>query len=367
MSKLILVSLTLLWCLGVAVHGFTYDEKEIKTEQGKLAMFERWRSHHKMEKISEKEKTVQYNNFKATLEHVHNTNKANKSFKLEMNRFAGMNKAEFKSKFTGLRAAPPRIRPGKKIAIDHGGPFRYANFTNIPPSIDWRALGAVTPVKNQDQCASCYSFAAVDAVEGMHFIRNKELIALSPKEIVDCAQYDPPMGCVGGFVTISFEYIEKNGGLTTEKNYPYKPQVDPCNVKKEHDIAVQVGGHEIAPMNDEALTKALANQPVAASIKMEDDFMFYKEGVLSSPCGTAIDHAVLLVGYDTAPDGTKYWIGKNSWGDTWGEKGYFKILRGVPEPEGYCGVNIYICYPTPDKTSTPHIDGEPMVHLSRDL
>ncbi|CAI9263066.1 unnamed protein product [Lactuca saligna] len=368
MSKLILVSLSLIWCIGGIVEGFTYDEKEVETEEGKSAMFERWRSHHNMQAMHDKDKKKQYEAFKANLEIVHSTNKAKKPYKLQMNKFAGMGKAEFQSKYTGLKASP-KIRPGMKSIVSEAEwphPFKYRNFTDVPPAIDWRAQGVVTPVVNQGGCGSCYAFAAADTIASLHAIRTKQLIELSPKEILDCCNCG---GCNGGKMHDAFLYVANNKGLTTAKNYPYKPVAETCNVKKEHDVAVEIHGYERVPFNSEpALMASVANQPVQASIECEEPFMLYKEGVMTAPTGTNTGHAVVIVGYDTDPDGTKYWIAKNSWGTDWGEEGYVRLLRGVPEKEGYSGVNTKPRFPTREEAGQDDTGrGDPVVHMSRDL
>ncbi|KAI3699746.1 hypothetical protein L2E82_44242 [Cichorium intybus] len=371
MRKLILVWVTLVCCLGGIVEGFTYDDKEVETEEGKSVMFERWRSHHKMESISAEDKMKQYKNFKHNLEIVHSTNKANKPYKLEMNRFAGMHFAEFKSKYTGFKAAaPPKIKPGKKYVTREEWPwdfkYRNVNASDIPPSIDWRANGAVTPATDQGDCGSCYAFAVVATVESLYAIRTKQLIALSPKEILDCCNCG---GCDGGRTHDAMMYIVQNNGLTTEKNYPYKPVFETCSVKKENDVAVKIRGYEQVPFNHEqSLMAAVANQPIEVSIECEEPFMLYKGGVMTAPCGTSTSHSVAAVGYGTEPDGTQFWILKNSWGPEYGEKGFLRILRGVPEKEGYCGINTGPHFPVTEECSREHAaGGDPVVHMSRDL
>ncbi|CAI9263483.1 unnamed protein product [Lactuca saligna] len=319
-----------------------------------------------------KTKKKQYEAFKANLEIVHSTNKAKKSYKLQMNKFAGMTNAEFKSKHTGLKAAP-KIRPGKKFVSEAEWPsnFKYRNFTDIPPSVDWTAQGAVTPVKDQGQCGSCFAFATADSIESLHWIKTKQLVELSPKEILDCSSVSPytNIGCDGGRMHDSYQYVIENKGLTTEKNYPYTPEFGTCNVKKENDMVVEIHGYEQVPFNHEqSLMAAVANQPIQVSIECDEPLVLYKEGIMSAPYGTNIGHAVLLTGYGTDPDGTNYWIIKNSWGVEWGEKGYLRIPRGVPEKEGYAGVNMTPHYPTiEDRGSDHQAGGDPIVQGSKDL
>ncbi|KAL7616833.1 hypothetical protein Lser_V15G01091 [Lactuca serriola] len=355
--KLILVSVTLVWCLGVVVQGFTYDDKEIETVESRSALFERWRSHHNLESISVEAKRKQYNNFLATLETVQASNKAKKSYKLGLNKFSGMSKEEFRSQYTGLKL--PLFRQTDPE------PFMYRNFTDIPPKIDWKANGALGRVRNQQGCGSCAQFAASEALDGLNFIKTKNLVEVSPKELLDCGNVG---GCSGSFFTACYDYVAKNGGITTDKNYPYKPVQEPCNHQKEKDIVVEVHGYENipAPGTEENLLKIISNQPASCGMYWNDEIASYKEGVYEGSCGPIPIHAVAVVGFDETPDGQKYWLIKNSWGPDWGDKGYMKLIRGKGG-EGHCGIAHWCAYPTFDDTGGSHKEKGPMVHSSHEL
>ncbi|KAM2085003.1 hypothetical protein ACFX1R_022746 [Malus domestica] len=145
----------------------------------------------------------------------------------------------------------------------------------------------------------------------------------------------------------AFEYIKKNGGITTEQNYPYRASDGPCDSSKITNAPlVQIDGYENVPENDEnALMKAVANQPVSVALDAGGkDFQFYAEGVMNGECGTELNHGVAVVGYGATQEGTKYWIVKNSWGVGWGEKGYLRIQRGV-DKGGMCGIAMDASYP----------------------
>ncbi|CAI9276316.1 unnamed protein product [Lactuca saligna] len=214
-------------------------------------------------------------------------------------------------------------------------------------------------------CGSCYAFPTVDSVEGIHSIVNGELIELSPKEIIDCANVG---GCNGGSPQDSFKYIANNGGLTTEKNYPYKPVVETCTLQKAKDIAVEIHGYQDVPRDetDEHLLKAVAHQPVAVSTSWGDNLALYKEGIVQGPCDTTVLHSTLAVGYGTDPDGTKYWILKNSWGEEWGDKGYYKLHRGIPDKKGMCGIAQFAAYPVIEADSGIHASPGAVVKSIKD-
>jgi len=170
-------------------------------------------------------------------------------------------------------------------------------------------------------------------------------VSLSEQELVDCDTVD--QGCDGGLMEDGFEFIIKNGGITSEANYPYTGVNGTCDTKKEASPEAQIKGYEAVPANsEESLQKAVANQPVSVSIDAGGSaFQFYSSGVFTGPCGTQLDHGVTAVGYGITDNGTDFWIVKNSWGTEWGEQGYIRMERGVDAKEGLCGIAMDASYP----------------------
>ncbi|GJY77354.1 vignain-like protein [Tanacetum coccineum] len=342
MSKLSILTITLILVLGV-VQSFDFHEKELETEEKLWDLYERWRSHHHVAETSHHEKHKRFNVFKSNLLHVHTTNKMNKPYKLTLNKFADMTNLEFRTVYAGSKISHHRLLDGERIG---NKTFMYASDDNIPMAVDWRKENAVTPVKNQGQCGSCWAFSTVVAVEGINQIRTKKLVSLSEQELVDC-DTSQNHGCNGGLMDLAFDFIKKNGGLTSEDNHPYIAADGSCNTVKEGDQSVSIDGHEDVPANDEdALMKAVAHQPVSVAIDAGgSDFQFYSKGVFTGKCGTELNHGVAVVGYDTSDDGIKYWTVKNSWGPEWGEDGYIKMQRGVSNKSGLCGIAMEASYP----------------------
>ncbi|KAF9591097.1 hypothetical protein IFM89_001441 [Coptis chinensis] len=224
----------------------------------------------------------------------------------------------------------------------------YEHAAAVPSSMDWRKKGAVTPIKDQGQCGSCWAFSTVASMEGITQLTTGTLISLSEQELVDCDVNGEDQGCEGGLMDDAFDFIVQNHGLATEGTYPYKAIDGTCDKKKEASHAANITGHEDVPANDEkALLKAVANQPIAVAIDAGgSDFQFYSSGVFTGECGTQLDHGVTAVGYGTASDGTKYWLVKNSWGTAWGENGYIRMQRDIGAAEGICGIAMMASYPT---------------------
>tara|TARA_Y100000816_G_scaffold116068_1_gene81298 strand:- start:3095 stop:4192 length:1098 start_codon:yes stop_codon:yes gene_type:complete len=227
--------------------------------------------------------------------------------------------------------------------------------TSLPDSVDWVKKGAVTPVKDQGQCGSCWSFSTTGALEGAYYIKNKDLVSFSEQELVDCDNMKNggrDHGCNGGLMDNAFNWIEKNGGLCTEESYPYQSGTTrspgTCEKSCESVEGSKITSfHDVAKNSDDAMMSALSEQPVSIAIQADQkDFQLYKSGVFSGDCGTKLDHGVLVVGYGS--DGENdYYLVKNSWSTSWGDKGYIKLGRGSQynNGSGQCGLLMQGSYP----------------------
>lgn len=216
----------------------------------------------------------------------------------------------------------------------------------VPKSIDWRKKGAVTPVKNQGHCGSCWSFSTTGALEGQLFRKTGELVSLSEQNLIDCSTTYGNNGCGGGLMDNAFTYIKENHGIDTEEAYPYEGKQGECRYKKSESAGQDTGFVDIPSGNERALVKALATVgPVSVAIDAShESFQFYHDGVYNPPdCDShALDHGVLAVGYGTTDDGQDYYIVKNSWGTIWGKEGYVLMARNS---QNECGVATQASYP----------------------
>ena len=207
--------------------------------------------------------------------------------------------------------------------------------------VNWVEKGAVTDVKNQGSCGSCWSFSTTGALEGAHFIATGSLESYSEEQLVEC-DYGilKNMGCNGGLMDKAFKYVESNA-LATEADYPYTSGTGKrgsCDTSKLANATLKVSTYTDVTKNDASQLKAaLDKQPVSVAIEADKmAFQMYHSGVLTGDkCGTNLDHGVLAVGYGTE-NGVEYYLVKNSWGATWGDAGYVKI--GVEDGAGVCGI-----------------------------
>ena len=221
------------------------------------------------------------------------------------------------------------------------------NYVTLPESIDWRDYNMVTPVKDQGMCGSCWSFSATGAIEGIYGKYNT-LTNISEQQLLDCSSKYGNMGCNGGLMDNAFEYATDHY-MCSEENVPYEGVVDKdLNECSTCNRVVELAGCSDVPVNNQtALKIAVSRQPVAVAIEADSEiFEFYEGGIISSSeCGTDLDHGVLIIGYGTE-NGVDYWLLKNSWGDSWGERGFFRIKRDdLLDGPGICGIASCASYP----------------------
>ena len=209
----------------------------------------------------------------------------------------------------------------------------------VPENIDWRKKNAVTHIKNQGQCGSCWAFSTTGAVEGIIAIKTGILHNISEQQLVDCSSKEGNNGCNGGSMDQAFQYIIDNNGSCNESEYPYIAIEEQCQDCKN---VISISNYsDIERNNEKILKRVVSHQPVSVAIQAKtQSFQQYSSGIYSDPnCGTQLDHGVLIVGYgNDLINNMDYWIVKNSWGSDWGENGYIRIQRNTNDDRGLCGI-----------------------------
>ena len=280
---------------------------------------------------------AKYATFKDNLATIleHNA-QGDKTFTMGVTQFADMTADEFAA-YSKFKPVGSTIRGKAAIKV---------NSFRAPAAVDWRKEGEVVgPVQDQGQCGSCWAFSAVAAVESANVLGGNKFVKLSEQQLVDCAggKYENE-GCNGGLMDSAFEYFGDNGAATLA-SYPYKARDQACSASKADIVipAKNFNGYETVKQGAAALTAAIAQQPVSVALAASGAaFQFYTGGIVTSKCGTQLNHGVFAVGYGTE-NGVDYYIIRNSWGAGWGEKGYIRIQRG----NNMCGVenHNWNCYP----------------------
>jgi len=258
--------------------------------------------------------SVFFMNYKKIQKHMGNTKR---TFDMDFNQFMDLTTAEFKKFYTGFTKKTVR----KDVPVSG----------SVAATVDWRTKGAVTPVKDQGQCGSCWAFSTTGGLEGFHFLKTGTLTSYSEQQLVDCSGDFGNQGCNGGLMDQAFQYVEKNG-ITTEDKYQYVAYDESC---KTTSGEYKITQYQDVPQGDaNALVTAVNQQPISVAVDAEN-WQFYSGGVFSD-CSDNLDHGVLLVGYTADA-----LLVKNSWGASWGENGYIRLAKG-----NTCGIANAASYPT---------------------
>lgn len=241
--------------------------------------------------------------------------------------FSDLTIEEFKAMY--LTAIPP---------VNDTVPYEIPiNSTPNANDIDWRKTDALTPVKNQGHCGSCWAFSATAAVESYAHLSGKyNLTELAPQQIVSCDKADS--GCGGGWPYKAYTYLKNAGGMEAEADYPYvsgdSGKVPQCAFDAGKAKVIVTGYTKVA-RGESNLETAMNAGPASVCVDASN-WHSYTGGILSS-CGRSVDHCVQAVAYTS-----DYWVIRNSWKESWGEGGYMRIKRG----SDLCLIADYVTYPT---------------------
>lgn len=380
----------------------------------KALLFKEFTEKYRPKYEDEFEEGRRFQIFSENVDRIHASNAENSSFTLGITENADRTFEEWRSShvsgFDPSFAAAPRLRASFQLPQDY----------KEPATVDWVARGAVTSVKNQGTCGSCWAFSAAGALEGAMFVAGRPLEELSMQHILACNKGGN--GCSGGSMDQAFEWVAANG-VTAHEDEPYHcldrdaieckdmvcggcPRRTGENCLWANNCGLNVKGakcnrHFMVPRycecplgtcysktvhwkctnyespdwvlapgdvmmhtnvhrSDGALEAALAQQPVSVTIEADQSvFQHYTGGILThKACGRKLAHSVLAVGYGVDKN-RKYWKVKMSWGTSFGEQGYIRIERGFVGEGGECGIRNGALFPTVTKEKTPQPSPEP--------
>jgi len=309
-----------------------------RTENEYESAFEQWVQENR-KVYGEEEVLYRFRIFKQNLDFIEQFNSEEHTFTVGLNKFADLTNTEFLERYTGFR------RPLINV-YDPEHKYEFDSTQALPSSVDWRNKNAVTPVKDQGQCGSCWSFSATGSIEGAWAL-NYSLVSLSEQNLMDCSRSYGNLGCNGGLMDSAFKYVIANKGIDTEASYPYKATTSyNCQYTVANKGASIKSYKDVTSGSESALQNSVAyHGPVSVAIDASNpSFQLYKSGVYYEPkcSSTSLDHGVLAVGYGTGTGGD-YWIVKNSWGTSWGQQGYIDMARNK---NNNCGIATQASFPT---------------------
>jgi len=307
--------------------------------------FQEWKVQFAKRYKTSEDEAKAFDAFAKNHDKINTHNAKGLNYRLGHNEFSDLAADEFfASKLGFAKSNTNRGTYSRKV---HAAPSTE-ELSGLASSVDWVTAGAVTPVKNQGQCGSCWSFSATGSMEGAYFKSQGTLLSFSEEDLVQCNTVTDS-GCNGGLMDNAFAWVETNG-IASESAYPYTSgtgTAGTCDASKKANPVAYISGYtDVTSNSQSALQSAVAQQPVSIAIEADRSvFQLYSGGVMdSTSCGTNLDHGVLVVGYDTSGS-SPYWKVKNSWGSSWGEAGYIR-LGMARSGSGICGMYGEPSYPT---------------------
>lgn len=299
-----------------------------------------WKNLHKKSYKSPEEESYRRKVFSISSLKVAELNAAEPTAQFELNQFADLTESEFTATYKGIKV--PQSVASSNEMIDDSLP----KLQDVPATWDWSNYNAVTPIKNQGRCGSCWAFSTTGNLEGLYSIKHSQtLLSFSEQMLVDCSFPYGNYGCDGGLPTQAIQFVI-NSGIQLEADYPYVGINMMCQPAYQAFTWKEVTGqYQIPKNNNDILLQSAYVEPVSVGVDASN-LQYYKGGIVTGKtCKQNIDHAVLVTGWGT-DQGQNYWLVKNSWGANWGEKGYFRVERLTGTQPAPCAISALASYAT---------------------
>jgi len=303
--------------------------------------FGAWTRLHGKNYASKAEFNHRFAVYKDNLQFIENHNRQNLGFTVAMNKFGDLTRHEFAARYNGLRINATGYKSSPNA-------YKHDPLVEMADIVDWRTKGAVTDIKNQQQCGSCWAFSTTGSVEGAWKLKNGNLVSLSEQQLVDCSGDFGNEGCDGGLMDSAFQYIisMKTKGIDTEDSYEYTAEDGNCQAAQGKTGATITSFKDVQAQSEPSLTSAIQTiGPISVAIDAsQSSFQFYSSGIYYEKycSSTELDHGVLAVGYGSQGANKDYYIVKNSWGTDWGNQGYILMSRNR---QNNCGIATMSSYP----------------------
>jgi KDEL-tailed cysteine endopeptidase len=346
--------IALLLGVSFACQSWREDSQNDWDRVDHVSSWNDWKVAFNKEYVDLQEESYRFLQFLKNWEFINEHNQAGYNYTLGMNQFSDLNVEEFQYHVHGHQNGCLQRRDPKPT-------FKYdpkpasLQFGANPDAVDWTNVNGqsyVTAVKDQGQCGSCWAFSSTGSLESRYAIANKQtgnaITTLSEQELVDCSKAQGNQGCNGGLMDDAFKYVQKANGLCSESEYKYTARDGTCKASScgTHYDAIK-SFTDVKSNSESSLETAVVAGPVSVAVDaMGTTWQFYKSGIVDGHCGVMLDHGVLAVGYGISGS-EKYWKVKNSWGPSWGMKGYILLCKdcGKNGDAGECGINREPSYP----------------------
>ncbi len=339
-------SITLLFCIFLyclaqnetttQVHKRDAKKAHLAEEMESYRSFSEFMKQHNKTYNSMAEVNARYQVFKDNLRKSDKENSTSDLYNSGVTPFSDITDQEFQQTYANLKVSLSDILEAESLAETSEAEIDGRHLQTLPSSFDWRTKGAVTPVDYQGSCGCCWSFGIASNLEGQYFLKYGTLIRFSQQHMINCNSYG--YACDGGLFANVYKWLMTVDGIRKYSDIPFLGYRTTCSVANFLPVIKVTGYTYISGDEDTMMYELYRRGPLLVALNA-NRLKYYTGGILASTNDICdpynLNHAVLLVGYGTTSSGYPFWLVKNSWGTSWGESGYFRILRG----SGTCGIN----------------------------